>query len=227
MNTQQITKLLTLLNENKLDELKKELTQHLLNKSDKPKADLVKAVKNFLNYSYKVNGDARPVLCTVQHKKGKQFIISGYSAFLFDNYIKELDELLNTVDENACIEIYNIINNDAQYSVLTENDMLILKNIKKYIAFYKSQEGYDKKLNRQDVYFNNKVFDAKILAQAVEIMANELDTIQITNNEFFRPTQIKGNSILGIILPLRTTDEITSKIINTTNNFLNELKGAN
>lgn len=49
MNTQQITKLLTLLNESKLDELRKELTQHLLNKSDKPKADLVKAVKNFLN----------------------------------------------------------------------------------------------------------------------------------------------------------------------------------
>lgn len=227
MNTQQISKLLTLLNENKLEELRNELTQHLLNKSDKPKADLVKAVKNFLNYSHKINGDARPTLCTVQHKRGKQFIISGYSAFLFDNYIKELDELANTVEESACLEIYNVINSNAEYSTLTENDMLILKNIKKYIAFYKSQAGYDKKLNRQDVYFNNKVFDAKILAQVVEIMANELDTIQITNNEFFKPTQIKSDSILGVVLPLRTTDEITNKIIDTTNNFINELKGAN
>lgn len=227
MNTQQISKLLTLLNENKLEELRNELTQHLLNKSDKPKADLVKAVKNFLNYSHKINGDARPTLCTVQHKRGKQFIISGYSAFLFDNYIKELDELANTVEESACLEIYNVINSNAEYSTLTENDMLILKNIKKYIAFYKSQAGYDKKLNRQDVYFNNKVFDAKILAQVVEIMANELDTIQITNNEFFKPTQIKSDSILGVVLPLRTTDEITNKIIDTTNNFINELKGTN
>jgi len=226
MNTNQITKLLNLLNENKLEELKKELTQHLLSKSDKPKADLLKAVKNFLAYSLKLNGDSRPTLSTVQHKNDKQFILSGYSAFLFENYIKELDELPNT-DAETSLNIYQIINNNAEYNQISEDDALIFKNIKKYIAYFKSQENYDKKANKQFVYFNNKTFDAKLIAQANEIMANNLDNLEITNNEFFRPTQIKNNEILGIILPIRATEEISNNTKELTNKFLNELKGAN
>lgn len=226
MNTNQITKLLNLLNENKLEELKKELTQHLLSKSDKPKADLLKAVKNFLAYSLKLNGDSRPTLSTVQHKNDKQFILSGYSAFLFENYIKELEELPST-DAETSLNIYQIIDNNAQYTQISEDDALILKNIKKYIAYYKSQENYDKKANKQLVCFNNKTFDAKLIAQANEIMANNLDNLEITNNEFFRPTQIKNNEILGIILPIRATEEITNNTKELTNKFLNELKGAN
>ena len=223
MNNTQIEKILKLLNENKLKEVKDELITILLKNTDKTKSNLYQSVKSYLKESEKIN-NSRPVLKTVQQKNQKQFILNGFSAFLFKTYKTELESLENTKDEAICIDIFKIINKLPEYEFITKNDLILLKNIKKYIAFYKNQENY-KKSELITVYFNNKIFDVKIIKQVYDIIG-DLNNLKITPEKgVLTPTQLENDEILSIILPLRCLEEKKNNTIKITQEFIKMIKG--
>lgn len=223
MTNKQIEKLLTLLNNNQLDELRKELTQQLLNTTDKTQANVFKAVSKYLK-----NCDSfRPVLQSIQHQNGKQFICSGFSAYIFETYREELEQLKNSTDLES-LNIYNIIDNRTKLRELSEEESLILKNIKKFITLYKQQEFYNSKDKHINIYFNNKFFNANMISELVSIMGTDTESMQITcDNGKINQTKVQSKDITAIILPLRITDDdFANKIIDFTNEFIKQVKGA-
>ena len=220
MTNTQIKKMLELLNTNKLEELKNELTHELLAGTDKTKANLFMAVKNYL----KQMDNSRPVLKTINHKNGKQFICNGTTAFIFDEYKTELDELPNTTNEDDCLNIFIIIATNLTYETLSDDDKLILKNIKKYTSYYKTKNGTDD--NMISIYWNNHYFDVKVLTSVANIIGNKIDELQVA--EFENKLQVKISDITGVVMPLNQRvmgDDETIKIYNTTASFIAELKG--
>lgn len=221
MTTNQIEKLLNLLKDNKLDELKDALTTELLKSTDKTTANLFTAVKKYL----KNTDNARPVLKTVQHMQGKQFILNGYSAFVFNEYQTALDELPNTTDETQCFNVFQLINSTADYSPLEYNDIIILKNIKKYISYYKLYNNIDRNKSTDiiPVFWHDKFFNANLLAETLEFL--QPDDLKIAPN--CHHFQLKTNSITAIILPLNITkSDEQQKIIDFTNKFLDDFQNC-
>lgn len=223
MKEKEIEKLLMLLKDNKLEDLKNILTQELLKCTDKTKANLFKVVGKYLK-----NADEfRPILRTIQHKNGKQFIIDGFSAYIFDTYVKELEELPNS-NEELCMNIDAILDKTTRYNNISEEDLMLLKNIKKYISYYKTQDIYktDDKKKSVIIYFNNKMFDAKMLETTADILGNDLEgCVQINETDWFKSTQIKTQNITAIILPLRVSEDCIKTTKEFTEKFLRNLMG--
>lgn len=223
MTTKQIEKLLELLKENKLEELKTELTSELLRGTDKKSANLFSAIKKYLKHSASINKH-RPALATILHHNNKQFIIDGYSAYIFNDYLPELDNLPNTNEETINFDC--ILLKTPEYETIKSNELTLLKNIKKYISYYKLNFNEDEELKKQEyiyIYWNNNCYDARLLEQTANIM--NFDNLQIStygNNQ----TQLKSQNITGLVLPLRVTDQNKKEIIkNFTSKFLESLEG--
>ena len=220
MTNNEITKLLKLLNDNKLEELKAELTAQLMKTTDKKKASTFNEIKKYLS-----KADAfRPILKTIQYNSGKQFICNGFTAYRFDTYRPELNMLPNTSDLES-LNINALINNYAEYIKLNENDLTILKNIKKYISLYKTQDFYMKKQNIP-VFFANKIFNADFILECVGIFGGDYDNLKMYNKEKeYEGIQLKSNDITAIILPLRiNSEEEKNKTIEFTNKFIENIK---
>lgn len=213
-----INKILDLLNKNKIQEAKDCLIEALLKSENKKDFNLFKNVKKYIKQVDKY----RPNLQGVLWKEGKQFIIDGITAFIFDEYVEAFEELLNFRDEDQNIDVFKIFITIYGYEDITEKDEIIIKNIDKYISFYKSIDMEDK---TPFVYFNNKVFNANVLKTVVGIMGDEL---KYTKSEPLHPTQFKTKNITGLALPIRIKEQKDiDKIKEITYKFIETIKEIN
>lgn len=224
-----VEKMIKLLDEKEYSELRVLLVGELLSKEDKSRYNLFSAVSKYI----KKNVGNRN-LDKVYYYNGKQFIINGYTAFIFNDYIKELDELPN--ERENSINIFNVIDTgEHNYISLSEEDEIIFKNLNKYASYYKTQPIYDKsKSNMILVPFNNKMFNIDILKDAYNIIGKDTDKLVISNHYdcllddkgnkvITSPTQIKNENITGIILPVRYNEEEYKKCCQIRDNFIKEL----
>lgn len=216
MTTNKIEELLKLLKDNKLETLKYELTTELLKSTDKASANLFTAVKRYLAKTDK----SRPVLQTIQNIVGKQFIVNGSSAYIFDKYLPALETLPNTNEEEKCFNIFKLLSTSFEnYTQLDYHDYTILRNIKKYMVYVKSLDKNTLN-NIVPVYWNGKLYDAHLLAEAVGIMG--LEDLEIAHNNGF--TILRTNSIRGLIMPLNIAKNIEEKAKQNTEEFLIKLE---
>lgn len=214
-----INKILDLLNKNKVQEAKDCLIEALLKSENKKDFNLFKNVKKYIKQVDKY----RPNLQGVLWKEGKQFIIDGITAFIFDKYVEAFEELPNFRDEDQNIDVFKIFATSYSYENITENDDIILKNIDKYISFCKANGYMEDKTPY--IYFNNKVFNANVLKTVVGIMGDEL---KYTKSEPLHPTQFKTKNITGIALPIRIKEQKDiDKIKEITDKFIETIKEIN
>lgn len=215
MTKTQIEKLLKLLKDNKLQDLRNELIKELLKSEDKSKASLFNAVKNYLKQA----GKTKPILQTVQHKNGKQFIIDGFSAFVFEKWHEEL-EMLPTTTEQESLNIFSMINYCSHFEKIDFNDLILLKNIKKYISWQKSINSENKDA-LYPIFWNNGFYNAKLLEKVFNIIPIN-ETLELSKQQ--NMTQLKNNDIIATVLPLMKTQLNTYKIMEETNKFLDLIK---
>ena len=204
-------KLLELLNNNQLDELRVELTKRLLKQEHKsPK--LLQAIKNYFK---KVQTKDRPVLQTVQHDtNGTQFICDGFSLYYFTQHIDELDALPQSTQDTGSINPASIVNTILPQETPDDTLLAQIKNIKTYVEYAKSQPEYNKK-EMLTITLNNIPYQTYLIEQLNAIIP--VDTIihlSVTNRGMY----IISDTIKALILPVRTTPQ------DFTNKFNNEVQ---
>lgn len=201
-------KILDLLNNNKIEEAKLAIYEESLKSDSKTKYNLFSAVRKYINRNCEHKN-----LNFICWKNGKQFIVNGITAFIFKNYVKEFEQLPNLKDESQCLNIFNVFDGNVKCD---QDDILLLKNLKQYTTYFKLLHSSQ---DRVVVYFNNNIFDVKVLQDVINIMG--LDGLKYSNSDNLKPTYFETNEIKGIALPLRV-DSLEIKIL--TENFIKELK---
>lgn len=219
MNNTKILTMINLLKENKLEELKLSLTQELLNSTDKTKANLLATATKYI----KGMDNDRPLLKAVCHKNGKQFLVDGATAYIFDTYREELDNLPQTEEQNS-INIFAVLNSTIEYENMNENDRFMFDNISKYIAYYKAQDFYNKNDNIY-VEIGEKCFNAKFIETTKNMLSSESKDLLVADCGTTSATQFKANGITAIVLPIRDDEKIKEMVKNTMEQFLKEMKG--
>lgn len=195
-------KLLELLNNNQLDELRVELTKRLLKEEHKsPK--LLQAVKNYFKKAPK----ERPVLQTIQHTKDdKQFICDGFSLYYFNNYVSEFDALPQS-DNTISINPQSILDTIKPQNKPSDTTLNTIRDIKKYIAFAKTLPQYDKK-EQLTITINDVPFQAYLIEQLNDIIPTEdIVSLDIAPTGMYITTQ----TIKALILPVRSTKQDYTK----------------
>jgi hypothetical protein len=199
-------KLLELLNNNQLDDLRIELTKRLLKEEHKsPK--LLQAIKNYFKKAPK----ERPVLQTIQHTKdNKQFICDGFSIYYFNDYISEFDALPQS-DYTISINPQSILATINPQNKPSDTTLNTIRDIKKYIAFAKTLPQYDKK-EQLTITINDVPFQAYLIEQLNDIIPTEdIISLDIAPNGMFITTQ----TIKALVLPVRyTKQDYTKEFIN-------------
>lgn len=223
MTNTQIEKILKLLNDNNLAEATQLLKIELLKNTNTKNVKLIDTVKKYLK-----NADnSRPVLKTVMIKNGVQFICNGYSLYVFDNYVDELN-VLPTTDDNYenVIDYRQVLNKNATYSDIDSHDLKILTNIKKIIAYYKQIDGVDKK-SLFTIPFANKFYDAKMILELCNMYNNNFTDLKMYKTDSpLHPIQFTNNKITSILLPVRVLKDDEKDLINSRfNEFLTMLEG--
>ena len=208
-----IEKALTLLKNNQLDELKHYLTLELLATKNKKQANIVKTIEKY----FKNIEEHRANFKAIQHTKDNhQYIIDGYTAYYFNEYVKELDILPQ--NNEASLNIYDIIELKGDYQEISPKDKTLLNNIKNYIKYYKFEAN-----NKQPVaFFANRYINANFLKTLVDIFDNTDNIQYITPPEKFNPVYITNGKITAVILPIRLTE--TSKVDEIHNKFMETLE---
>ena len=199
-------KLLELLNNNQLDELRVELTKRLLKEEHKsPK--LLQAIKNYFKKAPK----ERPVLQTIQHTKdNKQFICDGFSIYYFNDYVSEFDALPQS-DNTISINPQSILDTIKPQNKPSDTTLNTIRDIKKYIAFVKTLPQYDKKAPLT-ITINDVSFQAYLIEQLNDIIPTEdIVLLDIAPNGMYITTQ----TIKALVLPFRTpTQDYTKEFMN-------------
>lgn len=229
MKDLQIEKALNMLKEQKLEDLRLYLQGLYFKSEDNNKVKLFETVKKYL----KNTDNTRPILKTIQNSKvlNCQFICDGYTAYIFRNHIKELDELPNSTD--GCIAIEQIIRQNQLYSTLKKDEEILLKNISKYIKWFKTLDIYNKD-TKVVIYFRDRVFNANYFNELVKITGLKSLTIQDLDNPLrHNALQFDNDEIYGLILPLRfhdkkdkTADMQYEEIKNITQQFIENMKNG-
>lgn len=95
--------------------------------------------------------------------------------------MKELEGLPHAPQENS-INFDAILDAKVDYIPINKNDLLLLKNIKKYIAYYKTEHRLTDNKTLIPIYFNNKIFNANMIKTTADILGTDLNGgITITN----------------------------------------------
>lgn len=208
MTTTQIEKILELINKNDIINAKQLLQIELLKNSNNKNVKLIDVIKKYFNKM----DNSRPVLKTIMIKNNKQFICNGYSMYIFESYIDELDILPQSTDN--VLDYTQIIIKGANYQNIDNYDLKILKNINKIVNYYKQIDGIDKK-GQFIIPFANKFYDAKMILELVNIYQNNFDNLKMykTNNPL-QLTQLTNNNITSIIMPVRIVKDDEKKLYN-------------
>lgn len=189
---------------------------------------VIDAVEKYLKNSPKTPFiGKKEILGKIQHKNNLQFITNGFTAYIFNTNIPELETLDNELDENECVNIFAFIHN-VEYSKADMETQLLLRNIRKYITEYKQQEFYNKG-DKPIIYFNNRFLDAKFVAECFDILGRTKEDFEISDiKKEFYPTQINTKDVTAVLLPIRVTNEEKRKTIQQfTERFIAELKNKN
>ena len=156
--------------------------------------------------------NSRPVLKKIMIKNNKQFICNGYSMYIFESYIDELDILAQSTDN--VLDYTQIIIKGANYKNIDNYDLKILKNINKIVNYYKQIDGIDKK-GQFIIPFANKFYDAKMILELVNIYQNNFDNLKMyKTNDPLQLTQLTNNNITSIIMPVRIVKDDEKKLYN-------------
>lgn len=202
-----INKMIDLLNNNKIDDVKKLLQVELLKNNNSKNIKLIDAVKKYLK-----NADSgRPVLKTVMIKNNTQFICNGYSLYVFNKYIDDLN-ILDTTDEKTgnVIDYTQIVKSHIDYNDFDDFDSKIYSNIEKIVKYYKTLKNVDKK-SLFIIPFANKFFDAKMILETKQIFENDQNIKIYKTEKNTDAIQLKNDKITAVLLPCRIfkDDEIT------------------
>lgn len=205
-------KLLELLNNNQLDELRVELTKRLLKQEHKSPI-LLQAIKNYFKKA--TQDPNRPVLQTVQHDtNGTQFICDGFSLYYFTQHIDELDALPQSTQDTGSINPASIVNTIRTQETPDDTILAQIKNIKTYVDYAKSQPEYNKK-EMLTITLNNIPYQTYIIEQLNAIIPVDTIThLSVTKNGMY----VLSDTTKALILPVRTTPQ------DFTNKFNNEVQ---
>lgn len=212
MNATQIQKSIDLLKSGKLEELENFLKVELVKSgTSKSRQSLLTAVSKYLKSKY----IGREELKNVQLHNNKQFVVNGFTAVQFKNHVQEL-EALPCVD--STINFDQLFSSSLEFTQVEDDELLLLKNLSKYIKWYKSKHT--------PIYFRDWYFDAKLLKEVIDIIQDDLDNLKITVAKKARAVTgvyFETNTTRAIVLPFR--DEI-EHAKHDTEEFLNILKGV-
>lgn len=205
-------KLLELLNNNKLDELRIELTKRLLTQNHKS-PNLIKSIQSY----FKKTPKERPILSTIQHDtNNNQFICDGFSLYYFKQHHDELDALPQSTQDTGSINPKSIIDTINPTQPITDDIYHSITNIKNYINFAKSQPTYNKKELLTMTLGNSVSFQTYILEQLHDIL-KATDTLYPNLLAELTPNGLKitNDALKILILPVRTTkQDFTKEFLN-------------
>lgn len=165
------------------------------------KIDYLKACKTYIDKM----DDSRPALKGIQRKAdGTQFVLNGYSAYIFNNSIPALDILPQTPTE-SCIKIENIIPKNVPEYTMTDNDRFVwdnLKAIKKAMQNdLDNKNGGKRDTSTKLVAFCGRSFDIDMLLTCQQFIEapERIEAGTATLN----PITITDNKVLALLLPVR------------------------
>lgn len=167
--------------------------------------------------------DSRPGLAKIQlTKDGKQFFIDGYMAILWKEHQPELDGLpIKPYKEGDTLDIRKFILEDYQcdWQDISNNDKILLKNLNKYIRYYKP--------NRHDicpVYIFGRYMDAEMLLRTIKIIGSNIEQYYYNARTSAILFKCEDNeNITMTLLEKRISEQEKQDIINRTNEFINLL----
>lgn len=165
----------------------------------------------------------RPALASIMHdKNGKQFICDGYLLIKWNEYQEELDGFVQT-DYDKSIKLESILPNEYNTSKheLTEDEILLINNISKYIKLYKDKAQSNGII---PIKLFGKVYSAHLIKKAFDIIG-EIRTYNTTDNREYTPIYIYENGIESCLLPIRIEEEFKKEVNEMTQEFLERLKG--
>ena len=164
--------------------------------------------------------DFRPGLAKIQlTKDGKQFFIDGYMAVLWKEHQDELDGLpIEPYKEGDTLDIRNFILEDylCDWQDISDNDKILVKNLNKYIRYYKT--------NKHDIcpiYIFGRYMDAKMLLRTIKIIGNNVE-------QYYYSTRISAvmfkcadnENITITLIESQISEQEKQNIINRTNDFI-------
>lgn len=182
---------------------------------------LANAVKKVIDLNeYK---KSRPILSTIMHDKdGKQFICDGFMLIKWNEYQEELDGFMQT-DYDRSIKIENILPKEYNTTKheLNKDEILILKNIDKYIKLYKDKIKSNEFL---PIKLFGKIYPASFIKKAFDIIG-EIKNYNLLNNNEHQSAFIYENGVEVVLLPIKTNDEEKQRVEKLIQDFLARLKG--
>lgn len=214
MTNNEILKLIDYIKTENKNEAIKMLQRELL-KLDGKSVKLADAVKRYL----KQIDNSRPILKNVINKNGKQYLCNGYTAYRFDEYRQELETLDNT---SMCDLDFEWLFTTKNFDELCDDDLTLLKNIKKYIPYLKTRDYVTDKY----IYFCKNYYSAELIKQMTELLEFAGDNIKCVNIERYKGLEATNGKTTARILPLRLKDEQERQARQQTRDFLESLKNA-
>ena len=223
MNTAAIEKSIELLNSSKLDELRELLTferQKSILVGQGKKTSLLTAVKKFID-----NNDlktTRPELAKIQHTEdGKQFIIDGYLAVIWNNEHPELNALPQRSAEES-FPIHKVLLKPYEQTAypLSLKDKMIIENIEKYCKIYK----HERMGAFLPIWIFGDYFDAFYLKKLFDIVGTDFDTIYFRESITSSARTIYTDDYSAIFLPMRHLGGKEEEIKNRTDAFVLSLE---
>ena len=171
------------------------------------------AIRKYLNKSPL----DRPILRTIQRNKaGQQFILDGFSAYIFKQNTPELDALPQMGAGASAIGIEHIIPK-APAIKITDNDRKVLKRAHNYSKWLKSK-GIDDYYHLIHIF--GRVFNAQMIVQAIDILGKDFSELTVYASENPNtPVHLTTTKIDAVLLPVRT-DGDEAKFQKRTEEFL-------
>ena len=158
-------------------------------------------VENYLSKK----DNTRPVLRTIQRNKtGQQFILDGFTAYVFKKHVPEFDALPQ-MGKHDPIGIEHILPRNPQMAPASVQDCNVWKNIPKFAGYLKSVDEYNRDTN--PVHIFGKLFSARMIAVATEILGNKIETFSISQGKPLEGVLIETPDIDAFLLPLRFDGE--------------------
>ena len=164
--------------------------------------NLLPLIKSYLKRA----GKDRPLMGNICHsKKNEQFIVDGYTAFLFHKDRPEFGIFGKTKKEES-VDILQIMDIKEEYIPSEEDkqiNTLVWNNIHKFGAYLKSINEYE---DGAQIYIFNRIFNYSFIETSVKI-CGDLSQYKLTGVGDVRPIRLSSKNISAIMLPCRAEDD--------------------
>lgn len=202
MDNTQIKQILNMLEKKEYDKAETFLKQQLLKTENKEKYNLTALVKKII--FAKGLGEVRPGLASIQITNGNtQSICNGVIGIQW----KKHESCLDTFPQNSINPIYldQIFTKYPKYE-LTDNDKIILKNLKKVKDYIRANYKLEEKAL---VYLFGKIFDLNVIEETLKICLSYNQDLEFSTDKekLYVAVNIENENMKAIILPVRVKDE--------------------